>query len=185
MIEQQPVPVRTDIVRGGRATEPLVMFLQRIARALEEITVLALSADGPAEIAPIIVDGISVRIETDPVGGSPFKGQIHIKPTSTGSFKREGAISLETTYNTGRVWALIAGSGAPSEDFRVRDCTAGADRLAVDISGKVSIPGDLDVSGVYRKGGTAGWTGTIDYIKSDGVSIGSISVSGGIITGVL
>lgn len=64
--------------------------------------------------------------------------QIHIEPVSPSS---EAAVSLRTTYSTGRSWFVGCGTGGAGDSmkFRLFDLTAGADRINVDTSGRVII----------------------------------------------
>jgi hypothetical protein len=71
--------------------------------------------------------------------GSPYIGQLLISPVSTGQYYREAAITLQTTFASGRMWTIMAGSGTPNTHFRIFDSTAAVDRLNIDESGRVGI----------------------------------------------
>lgn len=100
--------------------------------------------------------GAKLHIVGDPSAPTNHYGQLIVNPNSD---NQDCFISLRTTRSTDRTWLIGAGSGSGVADFRIRDYTAGADRLNINTAGKVGVGTDnpvylLDVAsrGRFRSG---------------------------------
>ena len=121
-----------------------------------------------------------VHILADPATSTNHYGQMVI---SAASQDRDAFISIRTTRGGDRTWLVGAGSGAGTDNFRIYDYTAGADRLNINSDGKVGIGTStpvylLDVGsrGRFRSGdGQSGGIWFSDSTPTDRAFIGLAS----------
>jgi len=95
---------------------------------------------GKIGLGSVIDPTFPIHMTADPINSSPFYGQIVVQPSSDSS---DAFINLKTTRGSDRVWGIGAGSGTPNDYFRIRDFTAGADRLNITDQGRLLFTGGI------------------------------------------
>lgn len=159
-------------------------------------TQVIVEATANGQTSPVTVMTIGASGTADPrvgIGISPI-APLHVLDNNG------NGILLERTSATARKWnQLILSTGA----WDLYDQTGGADRIVVDTTGKVGIGistpghrldvqgGDVNTSGVFRKGGTPGLTVTRNMVASVNTSAtgvfgtpGAGQTNGTVVTGV-
>ena len=134
-----------------------------------------------AKIASLAADKITTgTMSADRVRGCSLEGIGYLSVTGSGVLTGSLSCGALSCSSTGTSYLNVSGQAVVSSSLSCGGLTASS----ITSQGTIGAAGNITTSGVFKKGGSSGVSGSVTLAKlTEGGSTGSLTFSGGIITG--